>query len=90
LQPLDDIKRDIFWRFAARMRKTRELYDSRMKAEVKNGTWTEGVAGNDIDMTTTMDGILAGDLLNGWDESFWQTFVSDQWETMGMLGNGIN
>lgn len=89
LNPLDDFKKDIFWRFAVRMRKTRDLYDSKMNTEVKNGIWTEGETGTDIDMTATMDE-LAGDLLNGWDESFWQTFVSDQWETMGMLGNGTN
>ena len=89
MYPLDDVKTDIFWRFAVRMRKTRELYDSTMTIESKNATRTGGATGNEIDMTATMD-VLAGDLLNGWDEAFWQTFVSDQWETMGILGNGIS
>jgi hypothetical protein len=89
ISPLDDVKTDIFWKFAVRMRKTRELYDSTMTTESKNATRTGGATGNDIDMTATMD-VLAGDLLNGWDESFWQTFVSDQWDTIGILGNGVN
>ena len=89
LHPLDDVKKDIFWKFATRMHKTRELYDSRMSLDDKNVARTEGATNNDIDMTATMD-VLAGDLLNGWDESFWQTFVSDQWDSLGMLGNGIN
>jgi hypothetical protein len=87
LHPLDDIKRDIFWRFAERMKKTRALYASKVNGGLKNGE-RESAINDDIDMTATMDGILAGDLLNGWDESFWQTFVSDQWDGMNMLGNG--
>lgn len=86
MHPLDDFKTDIFWRFAVRMHKTRELYDSAMSIESKNATRTGDATSNDIDMTATMD-VLAGDLLNGWDDSYWQSFVSDQWEIMG---NGIN
>lgn len=85
--PSDDIKKDIFWRFAERMRKTRSLYVSKMNVENQNVAGKENVNGNEIDMTETLDGILAGDLLSGWDESFWQTFVSDQWDGMGILGN---
>jgi hypothetical protein len=86
MHPGDDVKTDIFWRFAMRMRRTRGLYDSAMSTESKNATRTGDATGDDIDMTATMD-VLAGDLLNGWDESFWQSFVSDQWE---MTGSRIN
>lgn len=87
LHPMDDIKNDIFWRFAERMKKTRALYGSKVNSGLKNRE-EDSVANTDIDMTATMDGILAGNLLNGWDENYWQTFVSDQWDGMGMLGNG--
>ena len=83
----DDVKKDIFWRFAERWRKTRSLYVSETNVQSNDGAGKEGVNGNDIDMTATLDGLLAGDLLDGWNESFWQTFVSDQWDSMGMLGN---